>query len=126
LIYSQHSHANYLTDGTLEVKGNFTQKRYNSYDNFKATGNHRVVLSGEELQIVTFESSSGSGSCINILEITNSSDKGVRFTSKVFVNGALNIRHACSRRRIFMYWYKYGNKLGYLDYDLCIDGNVLL
>jgi len=50
LIYSQHSHANYLTDGTLEVKGNFTQKRYNSYDNFKATGNHRVVLSGEELQ----------------------------------------------------------------------------
>jgi len=43
----------------LEVKGNFTQKRYNSYDNFKATGNHRVVLSGEELQIVTFESSSG-------------------------------------------------------------------
>jgi len=78
LIYSQHSHANYLTDGTLEVKGNFTQKRYNSYDNFKATGNHRVVLSGEELQIVTFESSSGSGSCINILEITNSSDKGVR------------------------------------------------
>ncbi|EIC06047.1 PKD domain containing protein, partial [Acetivibrio thermocellus YS] len=127
LIYSQHSHANYLTDGTLEVKGNFTQKRYNSYDNFKATGNHRVVLSGEELQIVTFESSSGSGSCINILEITNSSDKGVRFTSKVFVNGALKYtstpvaggEYLCIGTNTAINWDTW-------DYDLCIDGNRTL
>ncbi|NLD47953.1 MAG: fibronectin type III domain-containing protein, partial [Clostridiaceae bacterium] len=43
-IQSYYSHNGQLTEGVLEVKGDFTQRRYsNGYtDNFKATGNHKV------------------------------------------------------------------------------------
>ncbi|EIC06225.1 Fibronectin type III domain protein, partial [Acetivibrio thermocellus YS] len=49
ITQSQNSHEGYLTEGVLEVKGDLIQKRQNAYNNFKASGNHKVVLSGDEL-----------------------------------------------------------------------------
>ena len=85
---SSDSHSGYLTAGTLEVKGDFTQKSGNSY-NFYATGTHKVVLSGDEKQTVSFDSEY---SRFSVLDIQNYSDDGVYFTSalnasSVFDNG---------------------------------------
>ena len=55
---SSYSHSNYLTAGTMEIKGDFNQIVYgNSYsDNFKCSGTHTVILNGSGLQTITFES----------------------------------------------------------------------
>ena len=58
---------NYLTNGTLEVKGNFTQTGSNG--NFNARGNHKTILSGNKKQTVVFSNPDSSG--FNIVEITN-------------------------------------------------------
>ncbi|MEE3450828.1 MAG: leucine-rich repeat protein [Acutalibacteraceae bacterium] len=44
----------YLTAGTMEIQGDFTQKP-NSNSNFNASGTHKVILSGDATQTVTFE-----------------------------------------------------------------------
>jgi len=48
---SYYSHNGRLTDGVLEVKGDFIQKKHQSSyayrDNFYATGKHKTILSGE-------------------------------------------------------------------------------
>lgn len=55
----------YLTNGTLEVKGDFSQKSttdiygWTSY-NFSTTGNHTVIFSGTDEQIVSFENPTNS------------------------------------------------------------------
>jgi chitodextrinase/cytoskeletal protein CcmA (bactofilin family)/formylmethanofuran dehydrogenase subunit C len=75
---------NYYTAGTLEVKGNFTQGYYTSYGSnkygFYASGTHRVILSGEALQTVRFDNTE---SKFCILEIKNTSDDGVVFSTPV-------------------------------------------
>lgn len=50
LAYSYSS--NTLTDGIIEVKGDFTQKKYyyGYTNNFAPSGNHKVVLSGRGIQ----------------------------------------------------------------------------
>jgi hypothetical protein len=53
--------------------------------NFEAGGTHKVVLSGDSLQHVLFESAYSNQSHFNILNITNKSQKGIAFTSKVVV-----------------------------------------
>lgn len=88
-----------LTDGILEVKGNFLQGTevadeqgvYKPYtnpqnqnpnpNNFYTTGNHKVVLSGTNPQTVVFISNvyESNSSNFNILEIRNSSLEGVKF-----------------------------------------------
>ena len=67
-----------LTAGTLEIKGDFTQKYYNSnyQNNFCCSGSHKVVLSGESLQTVSFDSTK---SQFNVLEITKPFDIGYVF-----------------------------------------------
>ncbi len=45
LMKSSCDRINYLTNGTLEIKGNFTQRNGSSY-NFMASGNHKVILYG--------------------------------------------------------------------------------
>ena len=72
-----YSHKGYLTEGVLEVKGNFTQITNSSGQNFSASGNHKVILSGEGKQVVTFDSQQ---SQFNILEISKSLDKGYQFS----------------------------------------------
>jgi len=90
---------NQFTAGTIEVKGNFTQKstysgEYSSYANggFAASGTHRVVLSGNTKQTVSFEdpgSHDRYNSHFNILDVRNTSSEGVEFATKVVVLGEL-------------------------------------
>ncbi len=82
-VYTYNSYSN-LTNGTIEVKGNFTQRSYNSYgwSNFAPSGNHKVILSGESLQTVDFARTE---SRFNVLEIQNYSDEGVVFKTNVTI-----------------------------------------
>ena len=75
LAYSYYANTN-LTDGIIEVKGDFTQKYYGYSNNFAPSGNHRVVLSGTRLQKINFD---GENSKFNILEITKPIDTGYTF-----------------------------------------------
>lgn len=69
-----------LSAGTLEIKGDFTQRNTGAYRrystdyyyirNFAASGTHRVILSGDKKQTVNFASAGSSYSHFNILEIT--------------------------------------------------------
>lgn len=70
-----YSHDGYLTNGILEVKGNFTQMRSN--ENFKATNEHKVVLSGVKQQRISFESNT---SKFNILEVNKPLNTGYIFS----------------------------------------------
>lgn len=67
-----------LTAGTLELKGNFTQKFYGYSNNFYASGTHKVILSGEGLQTVSFDSTD---SQFNVVEITKPIDTGYVFSN---------------------------------------------
>ena len=77
-----------LTAGTIEIKGDFTQKYYNSgyQNNFYCSGNHKVILSGEKLQTVSFASTQ---SQFNILDIQNFSEDGVVFSTASVPAGRL-------------------------------------
>jgi uncharacterized protein with beta-barrel porin domain len=72
-MQSYYSHSGLITAGTIEVKGNFSQLRDRHYytgdaNNFPASGTHRVLLSGEALQNISFEKPQNS--YFNILELT--------------------------------------------------------
>ena len=58
---------NDLTNGTLELQGDFTQLNGGG-SCFNAKGNHKVVFSGDKLQTINFESPNDSG--FNILYAT--------------------------------------------------------
>ncbi|HEY9059584.1 MAG TPA: kelch repeat-containing protein [Pseudobacteroides sp.] len=92
-----------LKNGTLEVKGNFIQGAIANYvdqngisrqhttatNNFPATGNHKVILSGDpsNIQYVTFKNyddNPSNGSSINILILTNPMASYVFNPSKVW------------------------------------------
>ena len=67
-----------LTAGTLELKGNFTQKFYGYSNNFYASGTHKVILSGEGLQTISFNNTD---SQFNVVEITKPIDTGYVFSN---------------------------------------------
>ncbi|HAN09696.1 MAG TPA: hypothetical protein DCP90_03685 [Clostridiales bacterium] len=80
---SAASHNGYLTNGVLEIKGNFEQKKYStaaSY-NFYTTGYHKVILSGTGVQEISFEDYQNS--YFNDLEITNLIANGVTFKTPI-------------------------------------------
>jgi len=87
-----------LTAGMLEIKGDFMQKfasstNYSYSDgSFRASGAHRVKLSGTATQTVTFENPGGS--YFNILEVTN--PKGVSNSSTLSVTsgGSLALNYS--------------------------------
>ena len=83
--YNEHKER--LTAGVLEVKGDFTQKHYSYLNNFYASGTHKVILSGNKVQNVSFDNPSGS--CFNILELKHPEDIGVEFLSAINLNGNL-------------------------------------
>nr|MCR5836786.1 hypothetical protein [Lachnospiraceae bacterium] len=61
-----------MSAGTLELKGDFTQK--GSYSNVQASGSHKVVLSGDKKQTVLFENTS----ChFHNLVLENYSEEGI-------------------------------------------------
>lgn len=49
-------HSKYLTAGTLELKGDFTQSGEGTEYAFPASGTHKAILSGDQKQNITFES----------------------------------------------------------------------
>jgi len=135
--YDSHSHSSYyyyngdwLTAGTLEVKGDFTQLssnetvdtsyiRFFPFENFQATGTHKVVLSGDDGQSIYFEDPADNKSHFNILEVRNNSNDGVVFDS-TYVASEL---------------YTFGNKMSALSIETqdfvlqdshVIDGDLLL
>ena len=76
--YGEGSSYNNLTDGLLELKGDFYQiaAENASGSNFNARENHRVTFSGDGIQTVHFD---GSGSGFNIL--TASTNTKINFTN---------------------------------------------
>jgi chitodextrinase len=77
ITQATNTHNGFLTNGVMEVRGNFTQSTSSSDQNFLATGNHRVILNGTRLQNVSFGSNN---SRFNILEITKPVDTGYTFS----------------------------------------------
>ena len=79
------SHDGYLTNGTIEVKGNFKQistAYYGNRANFYASDNHRIIFSGNDTQTIYFGNPANSK--FSILEtinpyVTCSTDIGVSF-----------------------------------------------
>ncbi len=68
-------HTDYLTAGTLEIKGDFYQYDDGTTYAFPASGKHMTVLSGDKVQNVTFESYDDSH--FNILRMEQAEDKYV-------------------------------------------------
>lgn len=71
-----------LTNGTIEIKGDM------SGGDYKPSGNHKTILSGEKLQAISLYRrglTSGSYGCFAILEIRNTSGEGVKFLNNVYV-----------------------------------------
>ncbi len=65
--------SNYLTQGRMEISGDFTQLSTNAaIDNFDCSGNHTVVLNGSNQQTIHFDKSN---SQFNNLEVNNSNIK---------------------------------------------------
>ncbi len=76
VTHSRSSHHNTLTNGVLEVKGDFAQKETKSNQAaFGASGTHKVVLSGSGRQNVSFESPKRSG--FQTLIIVNREGRGI-------------------------------------------------
>ncbi|WP_158967006.1 FG-GAP-like repeat-containing protein [Paraglaciecola sp. L3A3] len=102
--YRNYYNGDWLTAGVLELKGDFTQLssavshcnsgitkcNYYSEHNFQASGTHKVVLSGTELQHISFSDPSSGSSRFNVLEIKNISQLGVNIDSPTFVVGGLS------------------------------------
>ena len=90
LTASALNHNGCLTEGTMEVKGDFiADSTYSGY-NFVATGNHKVVLGGDGLQKVSFGISSSDRSHFCMLDITNESEEGVVFENFPMVTGKVS------------------------------------
>lgn len=75
----------YLYGGTMEVKGDIIQLSSENYsatvNSFRCSGSHRVILSGDKQQSISFKNPWDS--YFNILEIANTSKEGVKFDSLV-------------------------------------------
>ena len=70
---------NILTAGTMEIGGDFNQIKntYTNYtDNFECSGTHTVILNGNNVQTIHFESTS---SHFNNLKLTKDKEKGYLF-----------------------------------------------
>ena len=80
VVQNNNSPSNTFSAGTLTIKGDFSQLKGtigNSYDNFAASGTHKVVLDGNGVQTVTFESNR---SHFNALILTKPQDTGYTFS----------------------------------------------
>ncbi len=115
-VYSSESNSK-LTAGTIEIKGDFTQKCFNyNQDNLYCSGSHKVILSGEKLQTVSFASTQ---SQFNVLDVQNFSEDGVVFSTvatiiDLFDNGC-NVSFANGERSGWT-----------LEEDEIIDGDLNL
>ena len=116
LAYSYY--ASTLTDGIIEVKGDFAEKKYyyGNANNFAPSGNHKVILSGEGLQTVSFERTE---SGFNVLELQNYSDEGIVFSTPVTINNLID--NGCNTS------FANGERSGWtLEADETIEGDLFL
>lgn len=90
VTYSRYSHSGYLTEGTLDVKGDFTQISGNG-SNFYASENHRTILSGDKLQTVAGNSTN---THFAVLELQNFSEEGIHFNQAI--NSDTFVRNGCN------------------------------
>jgi fibronectin type 3 domain-containing protein len=77
-----------LTDGTLELKGDFNQSSATTPYAYYASGTHKTVFSGDAVQSVSF---SDYNSRFNVLEIKNTSDDGVIFKTDTFYGTLIDL-----------------------------------
>lgn len=80
-------HKSLFSAGTLEVKGDFMQlpSFLGVEDNFQASGTFKVILSGEDHQVVTLANTSGDvNGMFSFLEIANTA--GIDFSSSLAVS----------------------------------------
>ncbi|MDQ4680858.1 hypothetical protein, partial [Stenotrophomonas maltophilia group sp. RNC7] len=87
IMQSQYSHEGWLTAGTMDLKGHFTQLSASVSDNFRTSGAHKVILSGHQQQVISMNSDNSS--FFNILKMSNTSGEGVKFATRVYVNKEL-------------------------------------
>ena len=114
-VYTYYPYSD-LTDGTIEVKGNFSQKHYGYKNNFAPSGNHKVILSGESLQTVSFDRTESN---FNILEIQNFSNDGIVFSTPVTINTLID--NGCNVSFVN------GERSGWtLEADETIEGDLFL
>lgn len=118
LVFSNNYYysSNELIAGTIEIKGDFTQEYNSNENNFYAYGRHQVILSGDGLQKVQFNSNK---SRFNILEIKNSSEAGVEFLSEV--NAVKLVTNDCNIR-----YYDIDRYNRTLSGDEAIEGDLLV
>ena len=115
VMYSRYDHNGLLTNGILEVKGNFNQYSGNG-NNFYATGDHKVVLSGTEKQTISLASSNAR---FANLEITNTSEDGV------YVSSYFNANNITDKNKKLKF--ADGRKNGWtLEKDETVDGFELV
>ena len=81
---SSSSSFSILSDGVLEVQGDFEQIVGSVY-NFRGGGNHEVVFSGNGRQVVKFENPDNS--YFNSIAFRNTSEEGVDFQTPVQARG---------------------------------------
>ncbi len=70
-----------LTAGTIELKGSFTHKSRYYADNFYASGTHKILLSGDSLQTISFANTT---SRFNVVEITKPLETGYVFSNVTY------------------------------------------
>ncbi|MDE6208755.1 MAG: PKD domain-containing protein, partial [Lachnospiraceae bacterium] len=87
------NHTGLLTDGVLEVKGNFTINDVNKAGIFVATDNHKLILSGDNKQVVNIYGSGAGATRLSDYETANTSDEGVYHTNSFYVTGNVNDRN---------------------------------
>lgn len=82
-----NAHYSNLTAGTLEIKGDFTQKTGQYENNFAAEGSHVTILSGTGKQTIQFESEK---SHFNTIELRNYSEEGIYSETTIYANNLIN------------------------------------
>ncbi|MBR1815481.1 MAG: PKD domain-containing protein, partial [Lachnospiraceae bacterium] len=84
-----------LTNGTIELKGDIDT------DLYVASGNHTIILSGEEKQTIRInKSTTYTPSYINNLILTNSSEESISFLNDVSINGNFTTNDVKTEGRI--------------------------
>ena len=133
--FNGKSSDDFLTNGVIEISGNFYQKgedkygKYSSYNRFfYAKDKHKVILNGTTKQIVDFEAPLSSS--FNHLEIKNSSNDGVVFkqlnAEGDFVTNGNNIKVTKITNLKLTENLTFSNDVNVTGGNLDLNGNTLI
>lgn len=89
VMASVYNHESNLINGILEVKGDITQITTSIDSNLTTSNHHNLLLSGDSLQTITFDSTSSKTSRIANLVITNASQEGIVIKDGLAVTGTV-------------------------------------